>query len=49
MFLPLSIVGFLMLAIILFLLFKGKSIPIVLFVTVPVIIAFAAGFSLRLY
>jgi CitMHS family citrate-Mg2+:H+ or citrate-Ca2+:H+ symporter len=41
----LAIVGFLMLFVMMFLLFKGKTIPLVVFITVPVIAAFAGGFS----
>ena len=37
--------GFLMLFAILFLLFKSKTLPVVVFITIPVIAAFAAGFS----
>ena len=38
--------GFLMLFAILFLLFKSKTLPVVVFITIPVIAAFAAGFSI---
>ncbi len=41
----LATVGFLMLFVMMFLLFKGKTIPLVVFITVPVIAAFAGGFS----
>ncbi|WP_319203275.1 citrate:proton symporter [uncultured Ilyobacter sp.] len=41
----LAVVGFLMLFVMMFLLFKGKTIPLVVFITVPVIAAFIAGFS----
>lgn len=43
----LSIIGFLMLFLIIYLLFKEKSIPMILFITIPVIAAFAAGFSVE--
>ncbi|WP_068714167.1 CitMHS family transporter [Vibrio tritonius] len=42
----LAICGFLMLFTILFLLFKSKTLPVVVFITIPVIAAFAAGFSI---
>jgi len=42
----LAIVGFLMLAIIMIMLFKSKTIPLVLFIIVPVVAAFVAGFSI---
>lgn len=41
----LAISGFLMLFIMMYLLFKSKTIPVVVFITVPVIAAFMAGFS----
>ncbi|MCA2019147.1 citrate:proton symporter [Vibrio tritonius] len=43
----LAICGFLMLFTILFLLFKSKTLPVVVFITIPVIAAFAAGFSIE--
>lgn len=43
----LSIIGFLMLFLIIYLLFKEKSIPMILFITIPVIAAFTAGFSVE--
>lgn len=43
----LAICGFLMLFAILFLLFKSKTLPVVVFITIPVIAAFAAGFSIH--
>lgn len=43
----LAIVGFIMLFLIVYLLFKEKSIPMVLFITIPVIAAFIAGFSVK--
>lgn len=43
----LSIIGFLMLFLIIYLLFKEKSTPMIVFITVPVIAAFAAGFSVE--
>lgn len=42
----LAISGFLMLFTMMYLLFKSKSIPVVVFITVPVIAAFLAGFSI---
>lgn len=41
----LAIIGFIMLFLIIFLLFKGKTIPMVLFITLPIIASFIAGFS----
>jgi CitMHS family citrate-Mg2+:H+ or citrate-Ca2+:H+ symporter len=41
----LAVVGFFMLFVMMFLLFKGKTIPLVVFITVPIIAAFAGGFS----
>lgn len=43
----LAIVGFIMLFLVIFLLFKEKSIPMILFITIPVIAAFIAGFSIE--
>lgn len=43
----LSIIGFLMLFLIIYLLFKEKSIPMIVFITIPVIAAFIAGFSVE--
>ena len=43
----LAIVGFIMLFLVVFLLFKEKSIPMILFITIPVIAAFIAGFSIE--
>lgn len=43
----LAIVGFIMLFLVVFLLFKEKSIPMILFITIPVIVAFIAGFSIE--
>lgn len=43
----LSIIGFLMLFLIIYLLFKEKSTPMIVFITVPVIATFAAGFSVE--
>lgn len=42
-----AISGFLMLATIMYFLFKGRTIPVVVFITVPVIAAFLAGFSIN--
>lgn len=42
----LALVGFLMLFLIMFLLFKEKTTPMVVFIVVPTIAAFAAGFSI---
>lgn len=39
--------GFLMLATIMYFLFKGRTIPVVVFITVPVLAAFIAGFSVE--
>ena len=39
--------GFLMLATIMYFLFKGRTIPVVVFITVPVLAAFLAGFSIE--
>ncbi|CAM3156323.1 CitMHS family transporter [Vibrio diazotrophicus] len=39
--------GFLMLATIMYFLFKGRTIPVVVFITVPVLAAFLAGFSVE--
>lgn len=43
----LSIIGFLMLFLIIYLLFKEKSTPMIVFITVPVIATFAADFSVE--
>ncbi len=42
-----AISGFLMLATIMYFLFKGRTIPVVVFITIPVIAAFIAGFSIE--
>ena len=42
----LALCGFSMLFAIMFILFKSKSLPVVAFITIPVIAAFVAGFSL---
>ncbi len=42
----LALTGFGMLAVIMYLLFKSKTIPVLVFVIVPVIAAFIAGFSI---
>ncbi|MGT2666218.1 CitMHS family transporter [Streptococcus rifensis] len=43
----LALIGFLMLITIIFLLFKGKVTPMVVFITVPTIAAFLAGFNIE--
>lgn len=43
----LAIIGFIMLFLIVFLLFKEKTIPMVIFITIPIIAAFIAGFSIE--
>lgn len=43
----LAIIGFVMLFLIVFLLFKEKTVPMVLFITIPIIAAFIAGFSIK--
>lgn len=43
----LAIVGFIMLFLVVYLLFKEKATPMVLFITIPIIAAFVAGFSLE--
>ena len=43
----LTIVGFIMLGLIMYLLFKEKSIPVIAFAVVPPIAAFLAGFSIE--
>lgn len=42
-----AVSGFLMLATIMYFLFKGRTIPVVVFITVPVLAAFLAGFSVE--
>ncbi|MGL6114028.1 MAG: CitMHS family transporter [Cetobacterium sp.] len=42
----LGLAGFLMLFLMMWLLFKSKTIPLVVFITVPVLVAFLAGFSI---
>jgi CitMHS family citrate-Mg2+:H+ or citrate-Ca2+:H+ symporter len=39
--------GFMMLATIMYFLFKGRTIPVVVFITIPVLAAFLAGFSIE--
>jgi len=39
--------GFMMLATIMYFLFKGRTIPVVVFITIPVLAAFIAGFSIE--
>ncbi len=46
-FMNLAIIGFIMLFLIVYLLFKGKATPMILFITIPVIAAFIAGFSVQ--
>lgn len=43
----LAICGFLMLFTLMYLLFKSKAIPVVLFITVPLVAAYAAGFPTK--
>lgn len=43
----LAIIGFIMLFLVVFLLFKEKTIPMVLFIIIPVMAAFIAGFSIK--
>ncbi|CAM3817697.1 Citrate transporter [Vibrio aerogenes CECT 7868] len=42
-----AVSGFLMLATIMYFLFRGRTIPVVVFITVPVLAAFLAGFSVE--
>lgn len=43
----LAIIGFIMLFLIVFLLFKEKTIPMVIFITIPIIAAFNAGLNIK--